>query len=221
MLLAAHMLVKYRRAEGPAGRFHTESRDALVVARRIPSGASVCGSFCEYKLSNGETIAFPYRVYRVENAEIPLEFTPVQKLIFHAFLSRSDNGYVRETHIHEILDMDCPEWIFPYIVKLSDEYVVEILDLIYSYLKDRDCQEIQNFCKLNLPSFVRSYDRMASYWGEYSGGSFYQYVGRKLFRSCYGYQRSLWRELEPHQPMRNRRTLRRPPPHHLPFQGTS
>ena len=169
--------------------------DTIVVAHNIPKETYIDGSFCKYKLLNGEDIEFPYRIYGVEKIEIPLNFTPIQKIIFHAFLSRSNNGYVREKHIHNILDMDYPQWIFPYIIKLSDEYVVEILELIYSYLKDKDCKEIKDFCKLNAFSFVRSYDRMASYWGEYYGGSFYKYVGRKLFRECYGYKRAFWNSL--------------------------
>ena len=139
--------------------------DTLLVAHYIPSGAYVDGSFCKYKLLSGEEIEFPYRIYGVEDIEVPLELTPVQKTIFHAFLSRSHNGFVREKHIREIFSADCPEWIFPYIVKLSDEYVIEIVELIYSQLKDKDCQKIKDFCSLNVSSFVRSYDRMASYWG--------------------------------------------------------
>lgn len=172
------------------------SQDTLAVARSLPEGVYADGSFCAYKLLDGETIEFPYRVYGVEKMEVPSGFSPTQKMIFHAFLSRSANGYVREKQIQKILDIDYPEWLFPYIVKLSDEYVVEILDLIYSCLKKRDCQKIKDFCKLNVSSFVRSYDRMASYWGEYYGDSFYQYVGRKLFVECYGYQRTFWKSLK-------------------------
>jgi len=172
------------------------SEDIAAVALHIPEGVSVYDLSCEYKLLSGETIAFPYRIYGVENIETPSGLSPTQKLIFHAILSRSCDGYVREKHIHEILDMGCPDWLFPYILKLSDEYVVEILELIYSYLRDQDHREMKEFCRLNLFSFVRSYDRMTSYWSAYYGGSFYEYVGRKLFQECYGYQRSLWRELE-------------------------
>lgn len=171
-------------------------KDAIVVAHSLPKEINVNGTFCKYKLLNGENIEFPYRIYEVDRIAIPSEFTFIQKIIFHAFLSRSNNGYVREKHIHTLLDMDYPERVFPYIVKLSDEYVVEILDLIYLYLKNTDCQQIKSFCRLNTFSFVRSYDRMASYWGEYYGGSFYKYVGRKLFRECYGYQKSFWNSIE-------------------------
>lgn len=169
--------------------------DTSVVAQSLPSGAEISDSFCRYNLLSGETISFPYRVYGVETVEPPLEFTPIQKMIFHAFLSRSANGYVREKHIRKILDQPYPEWVFPYIVKLSDEYVVEILECIYSDLSGKDCQKIREFCQLNVVSFVRSYDRMVSYWWEYYGGPFDQYVGAKLFRECYGYRRALWNHL--------------------------
>lgn len=128
--------------------------------------------------------------------EAPSGLSPVQALIFHAFLSRSHNGFIREKHLRELLKSEVPEWLFPYILKLSDEYVVPILELIYAYWKNRNCEKIKGFCRLNRSSFVRSYDRMASYW-DAGYGPFHQYVGRKLFLECYGYQQSLWHGQEP------------------------
>lgn len=166
--------------------------DVRLVAQEIPKQVYTSGR-CSYTLLDGEEIAFPYRIYGIEKMEFPVHPTPTQRLIAHAIWSRSDNGFTRETHIRELLKGDLPDWVFPYILKLSDEYVVEILEIIYVSLHTQNCDQLKAFCRRNVASFVRSYDRMASYWGEYGkGGSFHQYVGKKLFRECFGYQRSLW-----------------------------
>lgn len=48
------------------------AEDAAIVAHCIPSGTYVDGSFCKYKLLNGEEIEFPYRIYGIQNVEAPL-----------------------------------------------------------------------------------------------------------------------------------------------------
>lgn len=178
----------------------TCSKDVLLVGNNIPKEAYVTEDmpFCRYQLPGGEEIAFPYRIYGAGAAEPSAGFTPTQKLIFHALLSRSDNGFAREKHLREMLVRDTPVWLFPYLVKLSDEYVIALLEIIYAHFKEQDCGSIKQFCKQNAASFVRSYDRMVSYWSEYySGQPFQHYVGEKLFRECYGYQRSMWRKSAP------------------------
>lgn len=172
--------------------------DVIIVASSLPqelyktnSKFGADKSLCRYTLMNGEKISFPYRIYGIEKLEVPSFFTFTQNLIFHAFLSRSDKGIIREEHIRAILEEDYPDWIFPYIIKLSDEYVIEILDVIYYYLSRQNCKNIQHFCKLNLQSFKRSYSRMVSYWNEYYRSCmFCNYVGKKLFVDCYGYHNS-------------------------------
>lgn len=176
------------------------SDDVAAIARCIPRETYTIpfgGNkfLCRYKLSNGEEILFPDRIYGVDDLEMPASFTFTQKMIFHAFLSRSNNGFVRELHIRAILIEDYPEWVFPYIVKLADEYVIEILEAIYFYLKSQDCGNIQNFCKSNRTSFMRSYSRMVSYWNEYYRCPFSEYVGRKLFTECFGYENTRKRKM--------------------------
>lgn len=50
------------------------------------------------------------------------------------------------------------------------------------------------FCLENIESFCKSYNRMISYWNEYykyKYKDFQQYIGRKLFRECFGYSKSM------------------------------
>lgn len=98
-----------------------------------------------------------------------------------------------ERNICEDLDMPFDQWAIPFIVKLCDEYVLEIIEVIYNKLKDRDNTDIQSFCASNKTAMVKSYARMTSYWNEYyrkREWDFGKYVGRSLFRECLGYNRT-------------------------------
>ena len=100
---------------------------------------------------------------------------------------------MREKHLKFLLDNDRYEWIYPYILKLSDEYIMEIVELIYKKLSLRDTTLLKKFCVLNLQQFLKSHDRMISYWNEFYRDRCYrykEYVGRKLYKQCFGYSRS-------------------------------
>ena len=117
-------------------------------------------------------------------------------MILHCIYSRSCDGFVRQKHLNSLLLMDYEDWAIPYIVKICDEYVVEILEMTYDILKDQDTERIKRFCLENIVSFCKSYSRMISYWNEfyrYRYNNFQQYIGRKLFRECFGYSRSMER----------------------------
>ena len=143
----------------------------------------------------GEKIIFPYRIYYNEISESIFEnLNEVQKNILHCIYTRSCDGYVREKHLGSLLNSDCFNWVIPYIVKICDEYVVEILELTYSELKERNTDEIKKFCIENKAIFCKSYNRMISYWNEFYRHRCYyykNYIGRKLFRECFGYTRSM------------------------------
>jgi hypothetical protein len=88
--------------------------------------------------------------------------------------------------------MDYPNWAIPYIYKLCDEYVIEILEIIYVTIKKQDLKRFRDFCFENKHEFVKSYSRMTSYWNEYYRCiSFKDYVGKKMFWECFGYSRSI------------------------------
>ena len=143
---------------------------------------------------NGNLITFPYRMYFIDVVDdIYSKLDIKQKMILHCVYSRSCDGFVRQKHIQSLISMDYKDWAIPYIVKVCDEYVVEILEIIYDMLKEHDTQLFKSFCKNNVDSFRKSYARMISYWNEFYRDRcyhFHQYVGRKLFRECFGYTRA-------------------------------
>jgi hypothetical protein len=150
----------------------------------------------EYFQDDNE-IKFPYRIYYIDNSDEFIDSLNVkQKMILHCIYSRSCDGYVRQKHLKSLLLMDYEDWAIPYIVKICDEYVVEILEMTYEMLKEQDTERIKRFCLQNLVSFCKSYNRMISYWNEYyrfKNKNFQQYIGRKLFRVCFGYSKSMER----------------------------
>ncbi len=146
-------------------------------------------------LQENNVIQFPYRIYYIDNTDKIIDKLSLQqKMILHCIFSRSCDGFVRQKHIYSLLQMDYEYWAIPYIVKICDEYVVEILEMTYEHLKDKDTEPLKKFCLENADSFCKSYQRMISYWNEYHRDkyeNFHSYLGRKLFRDCFGYSRSI------------------------------
>ncbi len=149
--------------------------------------------YIEYSL-NCNLIKFPYRMYFPDVADdVYSKLDDKQIMILHCVYSRNHDGFVRQKHVQSLLSMDYEGWAIPYIVKVCDEYVVEILEMVYAMLKERDTQSFKSFCKDNAESFRISYARMISYWNEFYRDrcyQFHEYIGRKLFRECFGYTRT-------------------------------
>ena len=97
---------------------------------------------------------------------------------------------VRERHIGALLGGEPPLWAIPYILKVCDEYVVEILELIYGRLAQRDTKWYRQLFSFNPRALLSGYNRMISYWNAYyrhRWSSYRQYVGFRLYRECFGY----------------------------------
>ncbi|QMV41314.1 hypothetical protein [Cohnella cholangitidis] len=152
----------------------------------------------QYSKDNN-VIRFPYRIYYIDIPnEVIQNLSARQQMILHCIYSRSCDGFVRQKHMYSLLQMDYEDWAIPYIVKICDEYVVEILEMNYDVLKGQDTERFKKFCLENVESFCKSYNRMISYWNEYyrfKHKKFQQYIGRKLFRECFGYSKSMERKI--------------------------
>lgn len=154
----------------------------------------ILGHYNEFVLNN-ELVQLPERIYYNElNDDIIATLTETQKTVLYCIFTRSYNGYLREKYVRLLLKTDYPQWAIPFIVKLCDDYVLEILTAIYELLKNKDTAVIKRFCLANKKAVRINYDRMLNYWYEYDKWTFpdfYEYVGRKLFRECLGYSRKL------------------------------
>lgn len=147
----------------------------------------------EYRC-NHDMIKIPYRMYFIDAAISKIRnLTDVQKVMLYCIYTRSCDGYIREKYLNELLKIHFDDWVIPFIVKLCDEYVVEILEVIYNQLKYRNNNDIKTFCLENKSMLNKSYSRMISYWNEYYRNrefDLHKYVGWKLFEECLGYDNS-------------------------------
>ena len=90
----------------------------------------------EYVLLDGSSVTFPYRIYYIDDENIYKKLdNREEKLIYDCIFSRSCDGYVREKHLKNLLIDDMPEWCMPYVLKLSSEYVKEIVDEIDAHFE--------------------------------------------------------------------------------------
>jgi hypothetical protein len=153
----------------------------------------VSGEHMTYVL-DGKAIQFPIRMYFLElSDDIVAKFSQQQMSILHCIYSRNCNGYVRENHIKALLQSEFPGWSIPFIVKICDEYVVEILEDVYLGLQNQGGAGVKEFCVENKNVICKGHARMISYWNEYYRGRFpvfQDYIGKKLFEDCFGYSRS-------------------------------
>lgn len=142
----------------------------------------------EFSLSDGSKIKFPYRINLEDNETTYCTLSANEKLIYDCIFTRHCNGYIREKHLKRILKEIIPEWCIPYIISLSSEYIIEIIDIIFKYFNNKDDFLINEFCIRNKCNFKRLYQRMVSYWNEFYRKDYYRinnYVGYKLFKNCW------------------------------------
>lgn len=137
-------------------------------------------TFDEYRTAtiNHLLIHIPYRIYNP-----PLSTTKVktltlqQQLILFCIFTRHHNGFIRHEmvknimQIHPTLEED--DFIIPYIFLLLGEYVAEICEDLYPYIK-ANRSVINNFMQKNTEFSYLTYQRSVSYWNEYYRQSIYK-----------------------------------------------
>ncbi len=157
---------------------------------------STSDNVIEYIIENS-VVAIPYRMYLLDIYDVEYEkLNQTQKQILCCIYTRSCNGYIREKYLRKLLDMPIEQWVIPFVIKLCDEYVIELIEIIYDKLKERDNTDIQDFCLKNRVPVRKSYSRMISYWNKYYRGYEFdlrKYIGEKMFRECLGYDRKFER----------------------------
>ncbi|GEK31352.1 hypothetical protein KZO01_16610 [Kurthia zopfii] len=147
----------------------------------------------EYKVG-AEIISIPTRIYFDEMAEVNFRtLTKQQQLIAICLYTRHQDGFIREKYVRKLLSLIYEDWCMSYIFSLSREYVVEIVQVIYDELSATDSEKFAQFCAENPVEFEKGYAQMTSYWNEYERReqpAFKNYVGTKLYRQIFKYNRS-------------------------------
>ena len=153
----------------------------------------------EWLLLSGEKICMPYRLCLEDSDLDAPSLTSRQQVILDCIFTRSCNGYQRQRSLERLLAGELPEFALPYVVKLCDEYVVEILQVVYERLSPADRLRCRALCVRNIDYIKRAHSRMISYWAEFYRGDCYRYkdyIGRKLYAECFGYRKTGQRVIE-------------------------
>lgn len=136
-----------------------------------------------------DSIIIPYRVGRNEinpGCSGIQAFNLDDKLAYLCYLSRNQSGYVRYNAIDELLNLVNNQiWVYPYILKLCDEYVIKILERIYASLPKILNQQFVDVICLNMNNIRKGYVRMISYWNAYYRKDIpdiENYVGYKIYK---------------------------------------
>jgi hypothetical protein len=117
---------------------------------------------------NGETLRIPYRLYATEPpAHLVSAFSERQRLALCCLFTRHHSGFERERMLREILQGDPPPWVYPFAIRLLGEYVIEILEVLWTrrdLLRSERCVTFLN----DNPRFVAlTKKRIVSYWHGY------------------------------------------------------
>ena len=101
-------------------------------------------------------------------------------------LTRHSSGFVRQRHLDRIVGLS-HAWIPPFVVQLTGEYVIEILNVIHQNLEVLDRAVYKEFLCNNESFLDLTGQRIASYWDcYYRNERRKEYVGFKIlefFRS--------------------------------------
>lgn len=144
---------------------------------------------CRNITLNQNFLQIPYRIYNKPLTMAQLDsFTCHQQLIINCIFTRHHNGFIRHEviknimQIHPLLEED--DFVIPYIFMLLGEYVVEICEDLYPYIKANK-SVINKFIQQNKEFCYLTYQRSVSYWNEYYRLSTYKYLRdypvRKIF----------------------------------------
>ncbi len=143
----------------------------------VPSSNYGIRGGCFTVLVNNEVIQIPERhhLQKIQNVHIfdrlsakDAGLSDKQRAIIDCFYSRHCDGYVRENHCKKIIQYSLNhEWVVPYILRLTGEYVVEILDIIASNLDKINNPLFNTFIKNNKEFYELIRQRVQSYWNCY------------------------------------------------------
>lgn len=119
----------------------------------------------------GETVKIPERIHFLCADADRMRVALPPGLVIDCLLTRSTDGYVRQSSLRRILRVVEP-WIVPYAVLLSGEYVVEIIEDMVAALPALDRDAYVGFVRENRPLMRLLTSKATSYWNCYCRQSF-------------------------------------------------
>lgn len=126
-----------------------------------------------------DNIYIPHRIYYKEvDEDNTKHLTNDQLKILYCYFTRHSDGYLRQKYLRKLFELgEINEWEIPFILLLCGEYVVEILEDVYSNWGLIDDKLLQDFVDKNPKITTTIEGRIASYYGEY----YLQYANKKNY----------------------------------------
>ncbi|WP_285349546.1 hypothetical protein [Pseudomonas sp. ME-P-057] len=128
-------------------------------------------------------VVIPYRIHHEGSEQDGKSLSRTHSVMYSCLLTRHHNGYVRQRQLERILLASEP-WVVPFVVQLTGEYVIEILDTCEARLSLLDPVLYGTFIRDNPKYFQATRDRMISYRDCYYRWLYQRkpdYVGFRLF----------------------------------------
>jgi hypothetical protein len=135
----------------------------------------------------GNKLSIPERIYYNEPSVTEFNsLTKKQQIIVNCLYTRHHNGFVREENLKKIIRL-CNEhnWIIPYLIRITGEYVMEILQDIKANLEMIDKGLIKDFIAKNPTFYNTTVSRVVSYWNCYYRNKYpnkEDYVGFEIIK---------------------------------------
>ncbi|MGI5249927.1 hypothetical protein [Actinacidiphila glaucinigra] len=128
------------------------------------------------------SVLLPVRLYHPEPAaDVPAALTPRQRLVLHCLFAAHHDGYVRQRHAAHVAGAD-ESWAVPFVVRLTGEYVLEIVADIRARLTEAlvpgsEARRVYGRFAGEHPEFLSVTERRAvSYWNEYQRWRFPEFA---------------------------------------------
>lgn len=148
-----------------------------------------------YTLSSG-IINIPYRIYINESVLESNTLADEEKRILMCYFTRHHNGYIRQKCLEELMNKNqLREYEVPYIIMLTGEYVIEIVEIAFNLLKrDSNKGYLMQIITNNQSQIKYQHSRMVSYWNEYYRKKYFKsfdqiilsnweyYIGSKIIK---------------------------------------
>lgn len=134
---------------------------------------------------NGECLSIPYRVYKQRPRRLEYrQDTELEHLMLCCLYTRHHDGFIRHAMLKKLMVHPLQDFMLPYIFLLLGEYVVEIFEDLYPYVRQNQ-RQFQAFLALNPELKTITYQRMISYWNVYYRHNSYlnlsEYPAKKIF----------------------------------------
>jgi hypothetical protein len=143
--------------------------DAMKVISALPNPPHWAHSFPV--TVDEEMVSIPYRIYHDPAQIDSTNFSRTQRNLLACLLTRHHNGFTREENLTRIIRSN-HNWVSPFVVQLSGEYVVEILCAIRDNLDLLDAKIYGAFLLRNPAFYRKTKERVQSYWNCYYRGEY-------------------------------------------------